>query len=166
MKTNERSLSNRQFPSLKGPAIGYDHGCKITLHFLAGLLSCLSFVHVTFAIPQKAKSDDAQAATSSIKGNINVITSQGQANKLSGVTVKLTEVRIGSALQSTLTDESGHFQFAQLAAGTYMLEVSAESFKPWNKTVALGQGQSAAEDVTLEINSVDQQIEVRGETFE
>jgi len=34
------------------------------------------------------------------------------------------------------------------------------------KTIAVGQGPAAAEDVTLEINAVEQQIEVRGETFE
>jgi len=34
------------------------------------------------------------------------------------------------------------------------------------KTIVLGQGQAAVEDVTLEISSVEQQIEVRGETFE
>jgi hypothetical protein len=91
---------------------------------------------------------------------------QGQVNNLAGVTVKLSHPNTGSALQSTLTDESGRFQFAQLAAGTYTLEVSAEGFKPWVKTIALGQGQAAVEDVTLEINSVEQQIEVRGESFE
>jgi len=166
MNINERSLAKRRLPSLTEQRSGHDRGCKIAWHFLAGLLSCLSLVPVTFGFPQKAKTNDAQAATAPIAGNVNVITGQGQVNNLAGVTVKLTEPGTGSTLQSTLTDEGGRFQFTQLLAGTYTLEVSVEGFKPWVKTIAVGQGPTAAEDVTLEINAVEQQIEVRGETFE
>ena len=166
MNINERSLAKRRLPSLTEQRSGHDRARKITWHFLAGLLSCLSLVPVAFGFPQKAKTNDAQAATAPIAGNVNVITGQGQVNNLAGVTVKLTEPKTGSTLQSTLTDEGGRFQFTQLLAGTYTLEVSVEGFKPWVKTIAVGQGLAAAEDVTLEINAVEQQIEVRGETFE
>src|SRR5467141_1160811 len=166
MNINKKSLAKRRLPSLTERRSGHDRACKITWHFLAGLLSCLSLVPVTFGFPQKAKTNDAQAAAAPIAGNVNVITGQGQVNNLAGVTVKLTEPGTGSTLQSTLTDEGGRFQFTQLLAGTYTLEVSVEGFKPWVKTIAVGQGPTAAEDVTLEINGVEQQIEVRGETFE
>src|SRR6266404_420688 len=166
MNINERSLAKRRLPSLTEQRSGHDRARKITWHFLAGLLSCLSLVPAAFGFPQKAKTNDAQTATSPIAGNVNVITGQGQVNNLAGVTVKLTEPGTGSTLQSTLTDEGGRFQFTQLLAGTYTLEVSVEGFKPWVKTIAVGQGPAAAEDVTLEINAVEQQIEVRGETFE
>jgi hypothetical protein len=166
MKTNNRNYSKGRPPSLIEMGFGHDRGCKITLHFIAGLLSCFLSAQATFGFPQKEKSSDAQAAAVSIAGKVTVITGQGQVNNLAGVTVKLTEPSTGSALQSTLTDESGRFQFTQLVAGTYAIEVSAEGFKPWVKTMTLGQGQAAIEDITLEINSVDQQIEVRGESFE
>ena len=66
-------------------------------------------------------------------------------------------------MRSMLTDEGGRFQFAQLATGTYTIEVNSEGFKPFVKTIVPGEGQAAAQDATLEIGSVDQQIEVRRE---
>ncbi len=156
----------RGLPSPKASGFGPEPGCQITLRFLVGLLSCLWLVPVTFGSSQKEKTSDIQRATASITGNVNLIMAEGQANNLAGVTVKLSDSKTGSASQSTLADESGHFQFMQLAAGTYTLDISAEGFKKWVKTITLGQGQAAAEDVTLEINSVEQQIEVQGEGFE
>jgi hypothetical protein len=156
----------RGLPSPRASGFGPEPGCQITMRFLVGLLSCLWLVPVTFGSSQKEKNSDIQRATASITGNVNVIMAEGQANNLAGVTVKLSDSKTGSASQSTLADESGHFQFMQLAAGTYTLDISTEGFKKWVKTITLGQGQAAAEDVTLEINSVEQQIEVQGEGFE
>jgi hypothetical protein len=164
MKTNRRNYSNRRLPRAE-PGFARDRGRKITLHFIVGLLSCLLSAQVTYGYPQKVKSSDGQPAAS-IAGKVTVITGQGQVNNLAGVTVNLTEVTSGSTLQSTATDEGGRFQFTQLVGGTYTLEVRAEGFKPWVKTIALGQSQAAGEDVTLEINSVNEKIEVQGEDFE
>ena len=131
------------------------------LYFAAGLLSCLTFARVSFGFPQKVKTNDTQGAPSSISGTVSVVTGGGQANNLTGVMVKLGGPSMESALQSTLTDEKGHFQFAQLVAGTYTLEVSAEGFRPWTKTITLEQGQAAVEDATVEISAVNEQIEVQ-----
>ncbi len=166
MKTNKRRLSERRLPFLNDLGLAHVRRCKIAVYFLAGLLSSLLFARVTFGFPQKAKNSDAKAATSSIVGNVNVITGQGHVNNLSGLTVKLTDPTTGSALQSTLTDESGRFQFTQLVARTYTLEVSAEGFKPWVKTISLVQNQAAVEDIIVEINVVDQKIEVQGENLD
>jgi hypothetical protein len=166
MKTNKQSLSKRRLPSLAEPGIGFERGRKIALRLLVGILSCLCLVPATFAYPQKEKTNDAQRAASSITGNVNVITGEGRANNLAGITVKLSDPATGSAVQSALADESGRFQFTQLVAGTYRLEVSAEGFKPWVKTITLEQGQVAAEDVTLEISSVEEKIEVQGENID
>jgi len=139
---------------------------KIALYFLTGFLSCILLAPATFGSPQKAINSDTQAAASSIAGNVNVATGQGQVNNLADVTVKLSDAATQSTLQSTLTDETGHFQFTQLAAGTYTLEASAEGFKPWVKTIALAQSQAAVEDATLEISTVDEKIEVQGEDLD
>jgi len=122
-------------------------------------------VPLSFGSPQNEKSSDAQNAASSIAGNVSVITGQGQVNSLAAVTAKLSEPSAGSAVQSTLTDESGRFQFTHLTAGTYTLQVSADGFKPWIKTIELAQNQTAVQDVSLEINSVAEQIEVHGENI-
>lgn len=166
MGTDNRS-SLRLFRSLPNE-LGFAHhrGFRPTWHFLAVLLSCLSFVPFAFGIPQKEKPSDAPNTASSIAGNVSVITGQGQANSLAGVSAKISEPNTGSTLQSTLTDVSGRFQFTHLTAGTYTLEVSADGFKPWAKTIELAQSQTAVQDVRLEINSVVEQIEVQGENIE
>src|ERR1700720_1601996 len=131
----------RSLPS--GLGFRHPHGFRLTLHSLAVLLSCLSFVPFAFGFPQKEKPSDAPNAASSIAGNVSVITGQGQTNRLAGVGAKISEPNTGSALQSTLTDESGRFQFTHLTAGTYMLEVSADGFKPWAETIDLAESQTA-----------------------
>jgi len=139
---------------------------KIPLHFVAGLLSCLAFAGVTFGSQQNAKSTDPQVAASSIAGSVNAVTGEGQMSNLADVTVKLSDPSAQFTPQSALTDEAGHFQFTQLPAGTYTLEASVDGFKPRVKTITLRQHQAAVEVITLEISSVDQQIEVQAEKFE
>jgi hypothetical protein len=166
MTRNEKNLLKRRPPFLTELRFANDRRCTVTLHLLAGLLLCLSLARVTFGFPQKSGASDAQVATSSIAGTVSVITGQGQANNLAGIAVKLGGPTTGYTLQSALTDESGRFRFTQLAAGTYTLEVSAEGFKPWAKTIALEQNQAAVQDATIEINAVNEQIEVQGESLE
>lgn len=166
MKRNKKTTLKRRPAWLNEPRFAHGCGCTVALHFLAGLLLCLSLAHVTFGFPQKANANDANAVTSSVEGTVSVGTGQGQMNNLAGLTVKLDSPNTGSASQSRLTDDNGHFRFTQLVAGTYTLEVSVEGFKPWSKTIVLEQGQAAVEDATIAINAVDQQIEVQGESFE
>jgi hypothetical protein len=139
---------------------------KIPLYFMAGVLSCLSFARVTFGFQQNAKSTHPQVAASSIAGSVNAVSGDGQVTDLANVAVKLSDPSAQFTLQSALTDEGGKFQFTQLPAGTYTLEARADGFKPWARTITLGKGQAAVVVVTLEISSVDQQIEVRGENID
>ena len=66
------------------------------MHFLAVMLSCLSFVPVAFGLPQKEKPSGAPNTVSSLAGNVSVITGQGQANSLAGVSAKISEPNTGS----------------------------------------------------------------------
>jgi hypothetical protein len=166
LKTNVRSPSMRSPVSSMELGFGFDRRHIICLHLPAGLLFCLWFVSAAFGFPPRAQSNDTQARASSITGNVNVTTGQGQTSKLAGVAVKVNDPNTGVELQSTLTDENGHYLFTQLPAGMYVLEVQKEGFKGWSKNLTLDQGQTATEDVNLEINAVDQQIEVRGEAIE
>jgi Carboxypeptidase regulatory-like domain/TonB dependent receptor len=141
-------------------------GRKIALYFVTGVLCCAWFAPGVVAQAQKEKNSETQRSMSSIAGNVHVVTAEGQANDLAGVTVKLSDPASGSTVQTTPADENGHFEFAQMPAGTYKLEVTAEGFKPWVKTIALDPGQVGAEDVALEISSVEEKIEVKGENID
>src|SRR5579862_3087774 len=137
-----------------------------TMYFLLCLWTCPLMASVTFGLPQNPKNSEAQSPTSSISGTVNVTTGQGQANNLAAVTVTLSDPAAASPAKTILTDDNGHFQFSQLVAGTYTLEITADGFKPWKKIVALAPGQAAVQDATVEINAVDEKIEVQGENLE
>src|SRR5580704_11144592 len=166
MRRNNRTLWKRWPSFLTEPRFAHGRGRNVAFHFLAGVLLCLSLGRVASGFPQKAGTSDAQGATASIAGTVSVITGQGKANNLADVAVNLSGPSTGSTLQSTVTDESGHFRLTQLTAGTYTLEVSAQGFRAWAKTIALEQSQVAVVDATIEINAVDEQIEVKGESLE
>lgn len=108
----------------------------------------------------------AQAAPASVSGKVTAAAGQQTTDNLAGITVKLTATAPGSASQTTVTDSAGHFEFARLAPGSYNLEADVDGFQPWFAAVTLGPGQTVSEDVTLQINSVQQQIEVQGEATE
>jgi hypothetical protein len=133
---------------------------------LVGLCSFLITENATFAFPQKSNDGISSVAASSIAGTVSVASNPDQVTNLSGIDVKLSGSNAGSASQSTVTDENGHFQFAPLASGTYTIEISKEGFKPWSKTVVLEPSQTALANAQMEIAAVDETIDVQGETLD
>ena len=141
----------------------------IAFYFLMGLLVSIFSAQMAFGFPQSAPPNDSRTTASSIAGTVKVVTGQSQSSNLAGVLVKLTgpgSTPTAQSGQSTVTDENGRFRFAQLMAGTYKLEISADGFKPWSQTVELGQNQAGAVDATIEINAVSEKIEVQSENLE
>jgi Carboxypeptidase regulatory-like domain len=130
----------------------------------AALLIALS-IWAMPACAQKATTA-AQAASASVSGKVTASTGQQTTDKLAGITVKLNATAPGSASQTTVTDSEGHYEFAHLTAGSYNLEAGVDGFQPWTAVVTLGPGQTVTEDVALQINSVQEQIEVKGEATE
>jgi len=127
-------------------------------------IALLPLAYPTFARqPQDANSNVPKASAT---GRVTVVSGEGTTNNLLGVTVKLTGPSVGPALQSTVTDADGRYEFTHLAAGTYTLEASADGFKPWSATITLRADQALVKDVVLQISSVNQQVEVQGETVE
>ena len=122
--------------------------------FFGGFIGFGFVAQIAFGFPQRSPTNDSRAAAASIAGTVNVVTAQSQSSNLAGVLVKLTgpgRHPLLNLVNPRLTDENGRFRFAQLMAGTYKLEISAEGFKPWSQTVELGQDQAAAVEATLEI---------------
>src|SRR5438132_11719453 len=110
-KTDTTSLTRSCLRSPMESRFGHDRGYKITLHVLVGFLSCLLLSGVAFGSPQAPKSSDARPAAPSVAGTVAVIASQGQANALAGVEVRLRSQAPGSVSQSTVTGEDGRYQF-------------------------------------------------------
>ncbi len=80
--------------------------------------------------------------------------------------MKLTPAARGLEAQTTVTDADGRYEFAHLAPGTYNLEANMEGFKPWTASVTLATGQAANQDAALELTTVTEQVEVKGEATE
>ena len=107
-----------------------------------------------------------QAPAGSLSGKVSVASGTNTANNLSGITVTLAGAAPGSAPQTTVTDGEGHYKFLQLRAGTYTLSVTMDGFRPWTASVTIADSQSAVQDASLQINSVEAKVEVTGEATE
>src|SRR4029077_7957442 len=61
----------------------------------------------------------------------------------------------------TLTDSAGHYEFMQLAGGTYTLRVNQQGFKPFVETVSVSANQGSVVDVTLALDTIVEKVEVK-----
>ena len=132
------------------------------------LREALLFAILIFATPAFAqqRGTAVQATSASVTGKVTAATGQKTTDNLAGISVKLTAAAPVSISKTTVTDSEGRYEFTHLAPGSYNLEASVEGFQPWTAAVTLGPGQSATEDVALQISSVEERIEVQGEATE
>ncbi len=65
--------------------------------------------------------------------------------------------------QTAVTDAQGQFMIPDLAAGKYTLTVSYVGFKPFSKEVTVASGGMANVDAELQVETVNEQVIVRGE---
>lgn len=101
------------------------------------------------------------------RGTLHGVVSTKQDNVLSGIagiSVKLTAKEGGGAALSADTDDTGRYEFRNLAAGTYTLSVALPGFKAVTRQVEAGAGIDLAQDITLEIETVSEKVEVNEET--
>lgn len=114
------------------------------------------------AFAQSASVTPLETAAASIEGVVTVAGQQGQADTVPGVLVKLTRPSAPDPLFTT-TDAEGRYQFTKLLPGTYAIEVRLDGFQPLAESVVLTQGDAKTQNISIELNKVTQQIEVREE---
>jgi outer membrane receptor for ferrienterochelin and colicins len=89
-----------------------------------------------------------QANTSSIKGHVL----DGQTEEhLPGVTVYIDKTQY-----ATITDETGHFSFDRIPAGTYILVTQYIGYSPLRQEVVIGK--NASKNVTIYIEPENQEL--------
>jgi hypothetical protein len=77
-------------------------------------------------------------------------------------TVKLRDERSGS-MRETITNNEGYFTFASVPVGAYDLTVESKGFQIYKATgIELGGGEKRNVNVTLNVGSTDQTVEVAG----
>ena len=130
----------------------------------AMLVACPFLLGVVFA--QDSKRIDAESGRSALRGVVAHLDLQGQSTALASVPVKLSNVAQRVQPLSTFTDPDGRFQFEQLSADVYLLEVNLPGFKPFTRKVVLHERETRVENIGLELETVSESVEVQGQASE
>jgi len=110
---------------------------------------------------QVDKINRQKAAETSFEGLVTVAGQQGRSDAAPGAQVKLTGASSGPESLSETTDAEGRYRFTQLQPGTYRVEAFLDGFKPFVEDIALMQGDTKIENISLELETVVQKIEVQ-----
>jgi len=125
------------------------------------LVACLWFTGPLRA--QESKINAAEPPQSLVQGVVSAVDPQGQSTPLEGIPLKLGGTSLGEGSLSSITDAEGHYEFAGLGAGTYLLEISLEGFKPFTRTVVLSQNERQIQNVALEVATVSFKVDVEAQ---
>src|SRR5215472_1859666 len=110
-------------------------------------------------LAQAPNSSRSEPTAASIEGMVTV-TDQGQPSAIPGAHVTLTATSTGSTLTTT-TDADGRYQFTDVRLGVYTIEANLEGFKPFSDSVTLKQAEVYVKNVSLELDKLVQNVEVR-----
>jgi hypothetical protein len=111
-------------------------------------------------LPVSGQESGNQTQTGGIRGTIS--TKQEEVSSdLSGISVLLSSVLAEGTPLSVETDEAGHYEFKGLKPGNYKVSVSQQGFKAVSKAVSVAPGQTAVQDLTLELETVAEKVEVQ-----
>jgi type II secretory pathway pseudopilin PulG len=139
---------------LRTPACGWAR-CGAWLLVLAILASP--------AFGQTTRTSADKTQTGSIHGTIS--TAQENAGSgLSGISVKLSTIPPDGNTLSADTDDAGRYEFKTLKPGSYTVSITQPGFKAVTKKVSVALGQAAVQDITLELEAVTEQVEVKEQT--
>ncbi|MGC1619881.1 MAG: TonB-dependent receptor [Candidatus Acidiferrum sp.] len=115
------------------------------------------------AFGQGTRSGSDHPQTGTIHGTISTKQEEA-ASDLSGISVKLSAVPPDGNEQTADTDDAGHYEFKDLKPGSYTISINQQGFKPVTKTVSVAPGQAAVQDITLELATVAEKVEVKEQT--
>jgi Carboxypeptidase regulatory-like domain len=120
------------------------------------------FVILVATIPvfgQGARPSGNREQTGSIHGTIST-TQENAGSGLAGINVKLTAAPPGGNTQTADTDDAGRYEFKNLKPGSYTISITQPGFRTITKQVSVAAGQAAVQDLTLELETVSEKVEV------
>src|SRR5215831_17311933 len=123
----------------------------------------LAVLFLIFAILFFRSFAHAQADTSPkgiLHGAISTAAPDGQSYNVPGASLKL---KSQSKSLDAVTDDAGEYQFKDLSAGEYTIEVTVQGFKTATKTIAVRAGETAVQNISLEVAEVTATVTVTSE---
>jgi len=126
-------------------------------------------IFVLLAVPVFAQASgnvtqsDNQQALATIRGNLTT-TQESAGTGLAGIGVKLSLEPPDSNTLTADTDDAGHYEFLNVQPGSYTISVAQAGFKAFTKPVSVVAGQTVTLDITLEIETVAEKVEVQETT--
>jgi hypothetical protein len=124
------------------------------------LLLCVLATFSCVAPAQTPDEGPPQTPTGVIRGTVAVTDPQSQTKPLEGVSLQLDSGRPDEAPLVTASNADGRYEFSHLAAGVYSLRINQPGLKPFLKAVTLSERETKVEDVTLNLETITQEVEV------
>src|ERR1700734_4324811 len=112
---------------------------------------------------QATKASGEKSPGNSIHGTVST-KQENAGSDLSGITVTLTTAPPDGNPLTAVTDEAGRYEFKSLRPGSYTVSIAQAGFKAVKKQINLAVGQAAVQDITLELETVNEQVEVNEQT--
>jgi TonB family protein len=119
----------------------------------------IAFAAVLVLAPLAALRAPAQAAAASLQGTVSDISGARLPGAL------LTLRRVGDESKAVArTNDAGEFAFVSLPAGEYVIEVRKPGFQLQQESVKLVSGAHESLDITVNLGSVVEEIEIVGKS--
>ncbi len=136
-------------------------------HWVCGWLRQTAAVFVILfatspAFGQETPTSGEKTRPGSIHGTITTA-QDGSSSGLAGISVKLAVEPPDGSPRTVDTDEAGRYEFANLQPRNYTISISQLGFKPVSKVIIINSGQAAVLDLSLELETVSQKVEVQEE---
>lgn len=105
----------------------------------------------------------AQAQLGTLRGTVTALGADGLPVRIPAVSLKLTGTEPGLVSFSLIANEEGQYEFVSLPPGTYEMKVTYQGFQPLVKQVTIKPGETAVEEIRLEVAALEQTAEVTAE---
>ena len=117
--------------------------------------------HAALILAAMTGSALAQSASGVVSGTVSLPSPDGQAVTVPGVTVTLT---CGDSQQPGLevTDDQGHFRFAEAPTGSCAVSAELQGFKSANKTVVVAPDAPVDVALRLDADALHEEVTVTG----
>ena len=121
--------------------------------FLAALILLICMA----CLSSNAQAQTAPANTGTLRGAVATAAPDGQSYNVPGASLKL---KSDARSLDAVTDDTGEYKFEGLLPGAYTLEVTVQGFKTASKALTIRAGETAIENVGLEVADVTATVTV------